>query len=302
MRSQRQLQGFADGSVRGKERDVVAEHLRSCASCRTELEDLAALRAALAALPGPAVPRSFAITPALAAEASRGAVATGGAPAPAPAPLRPPPPVAALRFARVTAAVAALGFGLLLAVDLAGVGEGGEETTTLASKEAAAGIASSASIAAASGGQPGAAWSATADPRGYTETPFVPPPYDAGGVSGQSAPPVQTPTPKVPATGPVDIPGMPAIGDAQTPTPAVPATGSDPLPRPTSLMPPGDQRLAGEDTPGPAAPVSAPAPAMPVAGGGATPVLRAFEAVFALVAVASLSLALFAGGAVRRAR
>lgn len=93
-----ELSAYLDGEVRGRARDALAAHLAGCASCRTAYEELAAAKAALAALPRPAPLRSFRLSPQAAER------------------LRPTPqPHRALAFA--PAAALAL-FLALLAVDL----------------------------------------------------------------------------------------------------------------------------------------------------------------------------------------
>lgn len=56
-----QLSAYADGGLDATSRAALEAHLPGCARCRAALADLRAVIAALAALPAPALPRSFAI-------------------------------------------------------------------------------------------------------------------------------------------------------------------------------------------------------------------------------------------------
>lgn len=58
-----ELSAYLDGEVRGRARDALAAHLAGCAACRAAYDELAAAKAALAALPRPAPPRSFRLSP-----------------------------------------------------------------------------------------------------------------------------------------------------------------------------------------------------------------------------------------------
>jgi|GEM_PF-2888202 len=136
-----QLNDYIADALDERERRSIERHLETCAECRVEAEELRELRAALRAMPEVPAPRSFRLTPEMV-----------GAPR-APVPIRPRQPAWIPRFAQIAAAVATVGFGAVLAIDVFG-GSGSEESalapiSTLASEEMQAN-ASDASAADAS--------------------------------------------------------------------------------------------------------------------------------------------------------
>ncbi|HUF52654.1 MAG TPA: zf-HC2 domain-containing protein [Dehalococcoidia bacterium] len=115
------LSSYADGELSWKAGERVEKHLASCAACREELALLRALRSALADLPEVSAPRSFALTPEMAAR-----------PAPAPMPAGPGPAFVAMRVAG--AGVAAV-LALVVFIDRDGGGSqfsGGDDMAALA--------------------------------------------------------------------------------------------------------------------------------------------------------------------------
>ncbi len=60
-RQREQLSAYLDGELSPAERAALERHLPTCAQCQTELAALRRVRATLAALPSPALPRSFAL-------------------------------------------------------------------------------------------------------------------------------------------------------------------------------------------------------------------------------------------------
>lgn len=60
------ISAHADGELAPERRDALEVHLAGCQRCRTEFDELLAVRSALRGLPQVAAPRSFALTPAMA--------------------------------------------------------------------------------------------------------------------------------------------------------------------------------------------------------------------------------------------
>ncbi len=60
------ISAHADGELAPERRDALEAHIAGCERCRTELDELLAVRSALRGLPQVAAPRSFALTPAMA--------------------------------------------------------------------------------------------------------------------------------------------------------------------------------------------------------------------------------------------
>jgi len=72
--SEEELSASVDGRLSNRQRERVEAHLQSCADCRRKLEELRFLVAELRALPETKAPRSFALSPEMAAATRREAI------------------------------------------------------------------------------------------------------------------------------------------------------------------------------------------------------------------------------------
>lgn len=105
------LASYAAGELSPARAARVEAHLESCPACRSEVEDLRVLRAALRSLPDVRAPRSFALTPQMAAEPGS---QTSTRPAPQ------------LTFAlRLATAGLATALAVVLVIDIRTTGDGG---------------------------------------------------------------------------------------------------------------------------------------------------------------------------------
>lgn len=160
-RWEQEIAAFADGELTLRDAARFEEHLAVCASCASEVAGHRAVRAALAGLPELRVPRSFVLTPEMAA---------------AHAPVRRAP-VWALRTAQAATAVALAGLVTVVGVDLANVGGASQQSATTAAAPLEQVAPASAPSADGAGREP----QPTPQPKGIA----IPP---AGGVGAQSVP------------------------------------------------------------------------------------------------------------------
>lgn len=72
--SEEELSACIDGRLSNRQQERVEAHLQSCADCRRKLEELRSLVAELRALPETKAPRSFALSPEMAAATRREAI------------------------------------------------------------------------------------------------------------------------------------------------------------------------------------------------------------------------------------
>lgn len=134
------LDDYIAGALDERERREIETHLETCAECRATAEELRTVRAALRALPEVEAPRSFRLTPEMVAAPK------------APVPIRPRQPAWIPRFAQIAAAVAALGFASVLAIDIFGSAGDEDQVITpvsLLSEEAAPAATDAAAAGAA---------------------------------------------------------------------------------------------------------------------------------------------------------
>ncbi|MCC7364237.1 MAG: zf-HC2 domain-containing protein [Dehalococcoidia bacterium] len=287
-RWERRLHGYVDGSLDSGGRAAFERHLASCAACSGAVEEHRATRTLLRGLPERPAPRSFAITPEMAAEARSRPAANPARPVVVAAPIRPPAPVMALRFAQVTAAVAALGFFALLTVDFAGVADDGDDDQVAADAGAGATQEAMTTMSSAAGTPEDAGEMFEGDRETGAAEPSstMPalPTVEGGGVSGQSVPeatPQQTPPP--PATG-------------GQPTTEAPADDSTVEQRTTNDV---TSAANAYDTGAGAPDAIAPGPGTAISHDRSKTTLRAFEAVFASIAIGAAALAFFAARGIR---
>lgn len=211
-----QVDAYLDEELPGAARARFGGHLAACIDCTAELEARRSLKQLLSAVPEMPAPRSFRLTPAMAA-----------APAKAPA-----APRLALRAAQFGAAAASIALVTVLFIDVGGSGGSGGDTTaaSLAADDAGAGAggvaerstnAQSQPLAPSSDGTPAAAGGA---PVVATPTP---------GLASPSRPPVG-------AQSTASVAAVPGDGTAtQSATPPAPRTGSDsPVPPSTGAVTP----------------------------------------------------------------
>lgn len=105
------LASYAAGELSPGRVALVEAHLGSCPACRTEVEELRVIRAALRSLPEVEAPRSFALTPQMAAEPGLG---------------RAPRPTPQLTLAlRLATAGLATALAAVLVIDIGTTGDGG---------------------------------------------------------------------------------------------------------------------------------------------------------------------------------
>lgn len=292
------LQVVADGSASAAETAAFDGHARGCARCRSGLDDMRALRAALGALPGHAAPRSFRLTPAmLAAQAADEAAATVVSRART-APL-------ALRLAQGAAAVAVFGLAALIAADLVGSLASGGSSDSATSQA----VGNESAVQTAPGAAPGPAnQSRNAAPAAggaATPPPLAPQPLATAAASSPAGGPSRTPDTPPTGAGATPAASSPVPGSvgAQSAPPTRAATPTPSAPRPpatgaSSELPTATAADTGtfSSTPTAAArSVQAPIPATgaaPAAADARSPSrLRVAEALFAVAAVASLLVA-----------
>jgi hypothetical protein len=162
------LDAFVDRELSPSDMERVEAHLPSCAPCRDAVAATRAVKASLAALPEAPVPRSFRLTPAMAAR-------------PSPRPAKPAAPVF-LVAARFAAAASVAAFTVAGTLSLTSGGDTGGGATMSAS-----GVPESASLKvtdAAGGGNDGAGAASTAQ----DTVPAIASPPEGGGVSGAGVP------------------------------------------------------------------------------------------------------------------
>ena len=186
---------FADGELRGADAAGFERHIQSCAACAYRVAETRALREALAALPPVEAPRSFAITPEMAAAAR-----------PARAAARTP---VYLTFARAGAALSVAAFATVAAISAFDSSSGtrgpDQAAETLASGGAPAFEAAASDNSSTAGAPLPEATAALAPSTGG----------DASGSGSGTVAPLASATPVPPATG----------RDTSTPAPA-PATAA----------------------------------------------------------------------------
>ena len=294
-RWEKDLHAYTDGTLRGDGRSAFVRHMETCDECRTASAELEAMRTVLRTMPDRAAPRSFRITPEMAAEVKRQPERGGShgfvpAPVMTPSYVRPPAPVFALRFAQATAAVAVLGLAAVLVADFGGVGTGNDSSATFASEDAdmqrtTMGTAESAGAGADAAGAPASS--------------------DAGGSGDGSEPNDTVDDGALPLPDTEDgVGGASANGETPTaePRPEPPMTGadSDDVNRQADISDP----IVPSDAPGEAETTlisgTEVAPSAADSGDNATrSTLRAFEAVLGIVAVGAIVLAFFASRSIR---
>ena len=194
---------YADGELGGPDLARFERHLAACKTCQATVADSRAIRAAITKLPQVAVPRSFAITPEMAAAAR-------------PARLRAATPVY-LTFARAGAALSVAAFATVAAVtsldsssnDTASLGDDDTSRQLNLAEAASAGTPFEYESAATKSAEP----SPVLAPSTSTG--------DAGGSGQGSVVPLGSPTPQPPITGAVPTPL------ATAPPPPPPAAGSN---------------------------------------------------------------------------
>ena len=116
-----ELSAYLDGELIPLRIEAMQAHLASCQSCRAELEALRQLKAGLAALPEMPAPRSFALTPQMAArpvrERPRASV--------------PPRAAALANGMRLAGAAMTLALALVLVLDFTGSGTTSDSESNL---------------------------------------------------------------------------------------------------------------------------------------------------------------------------
>lgn len=117
-----ELSAYLDGELIPLRVEAMQAHLASCQSCRAELESLRLLQADLAALPDVPAPRSFALTPQMAArpvrERPRAAI--------------PPRAVALANGMRLAGAAMTVALALVLVLDFTGGGKSNSDNSVAA--------------------------------------------------------------------------------------------------------------------------------------------------------------------------
>ena len=195
---------YADGELDAAHAERFEEHLHSCQRCSARVAAARAIRRAVASLPEVAAPRSFAITPEVAAAAR-------------PAPSRRSTPVY-VNLARAGAALSVAAFGAVLAVNTFE----SSDTTSTAAQDAD----TSAALGAPISNESAALDETSASPPTPVPTLGLAPAAggDASGSGGSTVVPVGSATAASAPTG-VD----PTVTAARTPLPSVvpepPATG-----------------------------------------------------------------------------
>ena len=188
-RHSRRLSAFVDGNLAPRNYASLERHFANCERCRLRSTELRGLRAALHALPAHEAPRSFRLTPAMAA----------------PMPERTPQPLSkrsrgswAQNGARAVGTLAAAALAVVLVIDL-GPGSGASSSSNTAAGVAA--VAPEAADAAAAGSSRSSLAPEATPAAKATE---VVPTFDTGEVTAQAAGGEPTPAPPdsaPPATG-----------------------------------------------------------------------------------------------------
>ena len=218
------LSAYLDGELAPDDAAALERHLATCPECRDDLAGLREVRALLRALPSPALPRSFALPPSTAPQASRppavvrplpdrsARAATSGRARPAPAAVP-----ALARAAQWVGSLAAV-FGLLLIVATAVLG-------------GHPGAASTFSAAAPAGGSSHLPQGSQATQQRAT-TPAPQTPTRSSAVLGPGTPattPAPTPYPSPTASFGPGISNSPAVPTA-TGSPLSASTAAEPFP------------------------------------------------------------------------
>jgi len=199
--SEAELSAYVDSRLAGRVQERVESHLQSCADCSRKLEEIRALVAEMRRLPEAKAPRSFALSPEMAAATRRGGVRE-----------RHEERTAARRvylgLSGATAAAAVLLIAVLgveLAPSLGGTGDPASTTTTYSSTREAEGVTAPQGTGEAdkalSGGEPdenlapeaAAPLPSTAEGQGRSSADATPPvatPYGAAATAPQQAQPV----------------------------------------------------------------------------------------------------------------
>ena len=204
-----QLSAYLDGELIPLRIEAMQAHLASCQSCRTEIESLRELKAGLATLPEIAAPRSFSLTPEMAAlplrvEKERAAV---------PARAR-----VMSNGMRLAGACMTLALVLVLVVELTGSGTKGGGDSSAANVQQFAAAQDSDSLSSADGNL-------------TTPTP-APAHNDLSSGSAPAAFPAGTALPGGPSSEPGSVaeipasPGIPLAPVAGGPSPVVQTNGS----------------------------------------------------------------------------
>lgn len=204
-RLREQVSTFVDGEAKGRDLERVTAHLAGCAECVALADELRGLKLLASAMPELEAPRSFRLTPAMAASSSDAAYS--------------PPPRFAIRAVQMTAAVAVMALAVVVVVDLGTRGsDGGVQTSAAPVLERASGAGGQADSAA-----PGGAATAAA--------PATVPPFNNGGVSGAAVNTPEasgrgaSPTPEAKNAASQDT--IPAAPDTFSKEPARAAGGGD---------------------------------------------------------------------------
>lgn len=199
--SEEELSAYVDSRLAGRVQERVESHLRSCADCSRKLEEMRSLVAEMRRLPEAKAPRSFALSPEMAA-------ATRGQGDRARRQERTAARRVYLGLSGATAAAAVLLIAVLgveLAPSLGGTGGPASTTTTYSSTREAEGVTAPQGTGEAdkalSGGEPdenlapeaAAPLPSTAEGQGRSSADATPPvatPYGAAATAPQQAQPV----------------------------------------------------------------------------------------------------------------
>ncbi|HXU24731.1 MAG TPA: zf-HC2 domain-containing protein [Tepidiformaceae bacterium] len=267
-RWRKQLDAYIDGELSPAQSGRFEAHLASCARCAREVEAARLLKAALQAIPQVPAPRSFRLTPQMAAD------------------LRPERVVAVrpsrlpLLVAQVATGIAVAAFATVFAFDHLSSNSSSNGSQASAPLAASASVSATPSQATTAGG----AASPSAEKRtfgGPLETPSATPSPTATpgvaspnspGVLGQGVPSASptmpppfnpAPTPPAPNTGGPSVPAAPTSPPGTPASPiAPPGPATQPAPAPHQDFGPA----TGPTTATPIAPGVAPAPLAPATG------------------------------------
>lgn len=222
------LSAYLDHALAAPVRSSVAAHLAGCAACRRTLAELRAVVTLLGDLPAPAPPRSFALTPAMAAA-------------------RQPRIIRLLPHLRALTAVAAVVLLISFTPDLLSrAGSSAAGPTLLAPMDVNRSPATDAQAPAASG---------ASQPTTAATPPQPPPP--AGRGEAATVPPAPAAAQRVPTTAP-------AARRAETPAPAAKPVAPAAAPKPAAdqIAPAAAQAVPATMLPLPT-PTLAPTPTAP---------------------------------------
>ena len=192
------LDAFVDGELRPSDAARVEAHLPSCAACREAIAATRALKASLAALPEAPAPRTFRLTPAMAA--------------------RPSPKHSSPAFpgfivaARIAAAASVAAFAVVGTLSLTSDRGTGDQTLSAGGVAESVDLKATDSAPTAGGADDGGAASATQD-----TPPAIASPPGGGGVSGAGVP---SPEPAAGAATPSADRNASPGGDGAALTPA----------------------------------------------------------------------------------